>query len=44
MQIMGYKSYAEFAVHSNMASSPDVVTSFLLDMGEMVRPKADEVC
>ncbi|KAI5670205.1 hypothetical protein M9H77_10569 [Catharanthus roseus] len=41
-QIMGYKSYAEFAVHSNMASSPDVVTSFLLDMGEMVRPKADE--
>ncbi|KAA8539812.1 hypothetical protein F0562_026504 [Nyssa sinensis] len=41
-QIMGYKSYAEFAVHPNMASSQEVVMSFLLDMSKMVRPKADE--
>nr|DAD33704.1 TPA_asm: hypothetical protein HUJ06_012555 [Nelumbo nucifera] len=41
-QIMGYKSYAEFAVHPNMASSPDVVMSFLLDLSTIVRPKADE--
>ena len=43
MQIMGYKSYAEFAVHPNMASSPEVVMSFLLEMSKMIRPKADEV-
>ncbi|KAF8379289.1 hypothetical protein HHK36_028722 [Tetracentron sinense] len=41
-QIMGYKSYAEFAVHPNMASSPEVVMSFLLDMSKIVRPRADE--
>ncbi|GMP24118.1 hypothetical protein CsSME_00001508 [Camellia sinensis var. sinensis] len=41
-QIMGYKSYAEFAVQPNMASSPEVVMSFLLEMSEMVRPKADK--
>ncbi|XP_077235756.1 zincin-like metalloproteases family protein isoform X2 [Tasmannia lanceolata] len=41
-QIMGYKSYAEFAVHPNMASSPEVVMSFLLDMNKIVRHKADE--
>lgn len=43
MQIMGNKSYAEFSVHPNMASSPEVVMSFLLEMSEMVRPKADKV-
>lgn len=43
MQIIGHSSYAEFAVHSSMASSPNVVISFLLEMSEMVRPKADEV-
>lgn len=43
MQIMGYKSYSEFTVHSNMASSPEVVTSFLHEMSEMVRPAADKV-
>ncbi|KAI8564627.1 hypothetical protein RHMOL_Rhmol03G0195400 [Rhododendron molle] len=42
-QIMGYKSYSEFAVHPNMASSPEVVMSFLLEMSEMVRPVADKV-
>ncbi|XP_058205215.1 mitochondrial intermediate peptidase, mitochondrial [Rhododendron vialii] len=41
-QIMGYKSYSEFAVHPNMASSPEVVMSFLLEMSEMVRPAADK--
>jgi len=40
---MGCKSYAGFAAHPNMASSPDVVMSFLLEMSEVVRPKADEV-
>ncbi|KAK6155840.1 hypothetical protein DH2020_010088 [Rehmannia glutinosa] len=42
-EIMGYKSYAEFALKENMASSPEVVLSFLRDMSEMVRPKAEEV-
>ncbi|KAJ4956022.1 hypothetical protein NE237_012805 [Protea cynaroides] len=41
-QIMGYKSYAEFAAYPNMASSPEVVMSFLLDLSKIVRPTADE--
>ncbi|XP_057952770.1 mitochondrial intermediate peptidase, mitochondrial isoform X2 [Malania oleifera] len=41
-EILGYKSYAEFAVHPNMASSPEIVMSFLLEMSEVARPKADE--
>ncbi|XP_041007330.1 mitochondrial intermediate peptidase, mitochondrial isoform X1 [Juglans microcarpa x Juglans regia] len=41
-QIMGCRSYAEFAVKPNMASSPAVVMSFLHEMSEMVRPRADE--
>lgn len=41
-QIMGYKSYAEFAARPNMASSADVVMSFLLELSSMVKPKADE--
>ncbi|GAB2265363.1 Mitochondrial intermediate peptidase [Dionaea muscipula] len=41
-QLIGYKSYAEFAILPNMASSPEVVESFLLEMSEVVRPKADE--
>ncbi|OVA03024.1 Peptidase M3A/M3B [Macleaya cordata] len=41
-QIMGHQTYAEFAVHPNLASSPEVVMSFLLEMSEIVRPKADE--
>lgn len=43
MQIMGYKSYAEFALKDNMASSPEVVLSFLHQMSNMVRNKAEEV-
>lgn len=43
VQIVGYKSYAEFALKDNMASSPEVVLPFLLDMSKMVRPKAEEV-
>ncbi|KAK1273304.1 hypothetical protein QJS04_geneDACA012347 [Acorus gramineus] len=41
-KILGYKSYAEFAVRPNMASSPDVVWSFLCDLSETLRHKADE--
>ncbi|CAN1842688.1 Mitochondrial intermediate peptidase, mitochondrial [Linum perenne] len=41
-QIMDCRSYADFVVKQNLASSPEVVTSFLRDMGTMVRPKADE--
>lgn len=40
---MGYRSYAEFIVMPNMASSPEVVMSFLLEMSKMIKPKADEV-
>lgn len=43
IQIMGYKSYVDYALHSNMASSPDVVSSFLADLSKTVRSKADEV-
>ncbi|XP_057813855.2 mitochondrial intermediate peptidase, mitochondrial [Cryptomeria japonica] len=41
-QILGYKTYAEFALTSTMASSPDVVISFLHNMSNMVKKKADE--
>ncbi|XP_021842214.2 mitochondrial intermediate peptidase, mitochondrial isoform X2 [Spinacia oleracea] len=41
-QIMGYKSYAEFSASPNMASSVDVVMSFLHELSSMVKPKADE--
>ncbi|KAK2975850.1 hypothetical protein RJ640_022867 [Escallonia rubra] len=40
--IIEYDSYAEYALHSSMASSPKVVLSFLLEMSKMVRPMADE--
>lgn len=43
MQIMDYRSYADFIVERNMASSPEVVMSFLHDMSKLVRPKAEEV-
>ncbi|KAK7259831.1 hypothetical protein RIF29_25446 [Crotalaria pallida] len=41
-QVMGCNSYAEFAVKPNMASSPTVVMSFLLEMSNVVRAKAKE--
>ncbi|KAJ0971041.1 hypothetical protein J5N97_019000 [Dioscorea zingiberensis] len=41
-QIMGCKSYAEFAICSNMAASPDTVSSFLRNLSRIVRHKADE--
>lgn len=41
-QILGYKTYAEFAVSPTMASSPDVVMSFLHDMSKSVKKRADE--
>ncbi|KAJ8771406.1 hypothetical protein K2173_026583 [Erythroxylum novogranatense] len=41
-QIMGFRSYADFMVKQNLASSPEVVTSFLCEMSKMVRPKADK--
>lgn len=40
---MGCKSYAEFAIRPNMAASPDVALSFLLNLSKSVRCKADEV-
>ncbi|XWS37697.1 hypothetical protein CRYUN_Cryun19dG0067300 [Craigia yunnanensis] len=42
VQIMECKSYAEFVMKLNMASSPEVVVSFLLEMSNMVKPRADE--
>ncbi|XP_058071413.1 mitochondrial intermediate peptidase, mitochondrial-like isoform X1 [Magnolia sinica] len=41
-EIMGYKSYAQFAVHPNIASSRDVVMPFLLDLSKIIMHKADE--
>ncbi|XP_020232734.1 mitochondrial intermediate peptidase, mitochondrial isoform X2 [Cajanus cajan] len=41
-QIMGCRSYAEFSVKPNMASSPKVVMSFLLEMNKMVQAKIIE--
>ncbi|XP_020684263.2 mitochondrial intermediate peptidase, mitochondrial isoform X1 [Dendrobium catenatum] len=40
-QIMGCRSYAEFAIRPNMAASPDVVMDFLLTLSNMVRLRAD---
>ncbi|CAN6173345.1 unnamed protein product [Urochloa humidicola] len=39
---MGCKSYADFAIRPNMAASADVVMSFLGDLSNIVRCKADE--
>ncbi|PKA60678.1 mitochondrial intermediate peptidase [Apostasia shenzhenica] len=41
-QIMGCRSYAEFAIRPSMAASPDVVSTFLHDLTNIVRNKADE--
>ncbi|KAI3835451.1 hypothetical protein MKX03_034541 [Papaver bracteatum] len=41
-QILNHRTYAEFAVHQNLSSSPEVVKSFLVEMAELVRPKADK--
>ncbi|KAH6755680.1 Zincin-like metalloproteases family protein [Perilla frutescens var. hirtella] len=41
-EVLGYKTYSEFALKGNMASSPEIVLSFLHDMSKMVRPKAEE--
>ncbi|XP_031484248.1 mitochondrial intermediate peptidase, mitochondrial isoform X1 [Nymphaea colorata] len=41
-QIMGYKSYAEFALQPTMASSPDVVMGFLLELSNIVKDRADK--
>lgn len=41
-QILGCKSYADFAIRPNMAASPDVVTSFLDDMSKTIKHKVDE--
>ncbi|KAK9120648.1 hypothetical protein Syun_018265 [Stephania yunnanensis] len=42
IQIIGHKSFAEFAVSSNLASSPEVVMSFLLELSRIVKPQADK--
>ncbi|KAF0904534.1 hypothetical protein E2562_035431 [Oryza meyeriana var. granulata] len=39
---MGCKSYGDFAIRPNMAASVDVVMSFLKDLSDTVRHKADE--
>uniref|UniRef100_A0A0D9WTE8 Peptidase M3A/M3B catalytic domain-containing protein n=1 Tax=Leersia perrieri TaxID=77586 RepID=A0A0D9WTE8_9ORYZ len=39
---MGCKSYSDFAIRPNMAASVDVVMSFLNDLSDTVRQKADE--
>lgn len=41
-QIMGCRSYAEFSVKPNMALSPKVVMSFLLEMSKKVQAKTTE--
>ncbi|XP_078440153.1 zincin-like metalloproteases family protein isoform X2 [Wolffia australiana] len=41
-EIMGCKSYTEFATQANMASSPEIVHSFLVELSQIVRKKADE--
>jgi len=43
VQIMGCNSYAEFSIKPNMALSPKVVMSFLLEMSKMVQTKTREV-
>ncbi|KAK8544239.1 hypothetical protein V6N13_034601 [Hibiscus sabdariffa] len=40
---MGRKSYAEFVMKLNMASSPEVVVPFLLEMSNVVKARADKV-
>lgn len=40
---MGYRSYVDNALQSNMAKSPDVVSSFLVELSKAVQPKAVEV-
>ncbi|KAK8497837.1 hypothetical protein V6N12_018749 [Hibiscus sabdariffa] len=40
--IMGRKSYAEFVMKLNMASSPEVVVPFLLEMSNVVKARADK--
>lgn len=40
---MGCRSYSEFATRTNMAASPHVVMSFLVELSAIVRKKADEV-
>ncbi|XP_020393076.1 mitochondrial intermediate peptidase, mitochondrial-like isoform X1 [Zea mays] len=41
-KIMGCKSYAEFAIRPNMAASADVVMSFLENLSNTVKHKAEE--
>ncbi|CAJ1958591.1 unnamed protein product [Sphenostylis stenocarpa] len=41
-QIMGCSSYTEFSIKPNMALSPKVVMSFLLEMSKMVQSKTNE--
>ncbi|KAL5718261.1 mitochondrial intermediate peptidase [Ranunculus cassubicifolius] len=41
-QMMGHRSFADFSVHPNLASSPEVVMSFLHELSNTVRPKADQ--
>lgn len=41
-QLLGYNSYAEFAIAPTMAESPEAVVSFLEELSTRIRGKADE--
>lgn len=40
---MGYKTYTDFAINSNMAKTPQVVSSFLRELSKTVKHKTDKV-
>ncbi|KAL3686148.1 hypothetical protein R1sor_004170 [Riccia sorocarpa] len=41
-QLLGYNSYAEFALAPTMAKKPEAVLSFLTDLSTRIRGKADD--
>ncbi|KAG6546992.1 hypothetical protein Mapa_011608 [Marchantia paleacea] len=41
-QLLGYNSYAEFALAPTMAEKPEAVLNFLVDLSTKIRGKADE--
>lgn len=40
---MGYKSFTELVAQQNMAASPEVVMSFLQNLSQAVKDKAEKV-
>ncbi|KAL2654121.1 hypothetical protein R1flu_022249 [Riccia fluitans] len=41
-QLLGYNSYAEFALAPTMAEKPEAVLNFLVDLSDRIRGKADD--